>query len=112
MLPHELDNLELRHGGPNSVWLSGPEDSILPKGSQNSMYNFYNQSAAVGLSQEGLQSEAAYNQREHRPGVSSISLPALSRNGNNITGGEFPHYVKAAFPTEPDRPIDTFSISP
>ncbi|CAA2976917.1 ETHYLENE INSENSITIVE 3-like 3 [Olea europaea subsp. europaea] len=96
VLPHELDNLELHHGGPNS----------------NSIYNFYNQSAAVGLSQEGQQSEAAYNQMEHRPGVSSVCLPALSRNGNNITGGEFPHYVKAAFPTEPDRPIDTFSISP
>ncbi|CAI9778585.1 unnamed protein product [Fraxinus pennsylvanica] len=107
VLPHGLDSLELCHGGPNSVWQSGPQDSILPRGSQNSTHNFYDQSKAVGLSQEGQQSEAAYNQMEHRLGDSGISLPALSRNGSAITGGELPHYVKDVFPTEPDRPVDT-----
>ncbi|KAL2486014.1 ETHYLENE INSENSITIVE 3-like 3 protein [Abeliophyllum distichum] len=118
VLPHELDNLELRHGAPNSVWQSGPQDSTLPRGSQNSglhdrsTYHFYSQSKAVGLRHEGHQSEAAYNEMKHRPGDSVIHLPVLSRTGNAITGGEFPHYVKDAFPPEPDRPVDTRFPSP
>ncbi|KAL2507895.1 ETHYLENE INSENSITIVE 3-like 3 protein [Forsythia ovata] len=118
VLPHELDNLELRHGAPNSVWQSGPQDSTLPRGSHNSglhdrpTYHFYSQSKAVGLRHEGQQSEAAYNEMKHRPGDAVIHLPVQSRNGNAITGGEFPHYVKDAFPPEPDRPVDTRFPSP
>ncbi|KAL2557172.1 ETHYLENE INSENSITIVE 3-like 3 protein [Forsythia ovata] len=110
---HELQEPGLLFGPQHSIMQLGHQETVLPQGNQssglhpNSTYHFYNPSAVVGLSHEGQQSMTTLNEIQHRPEDSGIP-----RNGNDVTGEEFPQYGKDAFLREPNRPIDTKFSSP
>ncbi|CAI9774484.1 unnamed protein product [Fraxinus pennsylvanica] len=115
---HELQEPGLLFGPQHSVWQPGRRETVLPQATQssgshqNSTYRFYNPSAVVGVSNEGQQSLTILNEIQHRPEDSGIHVPGIPRNGNDVTGEEFPLYGKDAFLREPDRPIDTRFPSP
>ncbi|PIN18964.1 hypothetical protein CDL12_08367 [Handroanthus impetiginosus] len=114
-LHHDPRNPGLGHG---PVWQSGPQDSTLPKGSQipefhhGSTYHYYKPTDAVGPRHQVQQSEAALHEMQYPPEDVGFHLPVLPRNGNDITQGDFPPFVKDAFPHDTERPVDTQFLSP
>ncbi|XP_073272665.1 ETHYLENE INSENSITIVE 3-like 3 protein isoform X2 [Primulina huaijiensis] len=103
-----LHNKFQAQGPVNSVCQPEPQGSIIPQGPQNSESQHgllslsYDPSVAIKL--QNQQHAAAFTEIRSRTEDLGFHLPVSPRNGNNISGGEFPDDVKGKFFNESGCP--------
>lgn len=96
------------HGPLNYACQPEPQDSIIPQGPQNSESHHgilslsYDPSVAIEL--QNQQPAAAFTEIQSRSEDLGFHLPLSPRNGNSISGGEFPDDVRGKFFNESGRP--------
>ncbi|XP_073040600.1 ETHYLENE INSENSITIVE 3-like 3 protein [Primulina eburnea] len=95
-------------GPVNSVCQPEPQGSIIPQGPQNSEPQHgmlsLSHDPSVAIELQNQQPAAAFTEIQSRTEDLGFHLPVSPRNGNDISGGEFPDDVKGKFFNESGRP--------
>lgn len=79
---------------------------------QSPQYHFYTPHVAVGPTHDWHQSVVAFNEFQPRIENPEVNLPIIQRMGNEVTGGDFDHYLKDRFQNEQNAPVQNHFVPP
>ncbi|KAL3519204.1 hypothetical protein ACH5RR_021793 [Cinchona calisaya] len=102
-------NSLLQHDPETSPLLPGVHNSGLPHAPA---YHFYNPQVANDPTRDGHQSMVAFNELQPRIENPEINLPVIQRIGNEVTVGDFDHYLKDRFQNEQNVPVENHFVPP
>lgn len=96
------------HVGGTSTHYTGVQSAEMH---HRDKYNFYNPPTDYGHGHDGQQSQIVINEPHVTP-VNGVDISTVHRNGDEVSGGDLPYFVKDTFQSEQDRPIDSQFGSP